>query len=263
MSVRVPSRSLSRPVLVLAALLVAPLAVAVPVATTAWAQEAVRIAPLDAEFQVIGRTNVREQPSTKSTRINVIDAGTRLRVSGKVADAPWYTVTTTGGRVGFIAAEQLRPVPAPSSPPALAASPDAAAPPASPLPEILARLDRMQTTLNAIDQRLAAAKTEAVADAPTAGMLDGLAKLQEELAAQIREQRDGFVQLGSRLDSMEMSVQPAVDWARQVRDKAAPVAEEAQGWMTSTWTSTWGTVYNWVTSWLPWTTRPATTPPPA
>ncbi|KAA0595191.1 SH3 domain-containing protein [Azospirillum lipoferum] len=254
MSVRV----VFRPALVLAAMLAAPLAVAVPVTTTAWAQEAVRLSPLDAEFQVTGRTNVREQPSTKSARITVIDAGTRLRVSGKVADAPWYAVTTAGGRVGFIAAEQLRPVPSPSSPPAAAASPDAAAPPASPLPEVLARLDRMQTTLNAIDQRLAAAKAEAVADAPTAGLLDGLAKLQEELAAQIREQRDGFVQLGSRLDSMEMSVQPAVDWAKQVRDKAAPVAEEAQGWLASTW----GTVYNWVTSWLPWTARPATTPPP-
>lgn len=240
-------------------MLAAPLAVAVPVTTMAWAQEAVRITPLDTEFQVTGRTNVREQPSTKSTRITVIDAGTRLRVSGKVADAPWYTVTTAGGRVGFIAAEQLRQVPSPSSPPAVVASPDAAAPPASPLPEILARLDRMQTTLNAIDQRLAAVKTEAAADAPTAGMLDGLAKLQEELAAQIREQRDGFVQLGSRLDSMEISVQPAVDWAKQVRDKAAPVAEEAQGWMASTW----GTVYSWVTSWLPWAARPAAAPPPA
>ncbi|WP_158280118.1 SH3 domain-containing protein [Azospirillum sp. TSH100] len=235
--------------------------------TTALAQEALRITPLDAEFQVVGRTNVREQPSTRSARIDLIDGGTRLRVSGKVADSPWYAVTTASGRVGFIAAEQLRPVaspspaasPSPVSSPAAASAPDPAAPSTPPLPELLERLDRMQATLNAIDQRLAAAKTEAAPDAPTAGLLDGLAKLQEELAAQIREQRDGFGQLGSRIDSMEMSVQPAVDWAKQVRDKAAPVAEEAQGWMASTW----GTVYNWVTSWWPWTTRPAAAPPPA
>lgn len=257
MTVRLSSRPLIRPAFALAAMLAAPLAIALPVTTAALAQDAVRVTPLDAEFQVVGRTNLREQPSTRSTRIDVIDGGTRLRVTGKVTDAPWYAVTTAGGRVGYVAAEQLRPVQSPSA--AVVASPDAAAPPASPLPEILARLDRMQATLNAIDQRLAAAKTEAAPDGPTAGMLDGLAKLQQDLAAQIREQRDGFVQLGSRLDSMEMSVQPALDWAKQVRDEAAPVAEEAQGWMVSTW----GMVYNWVAGWLPWTARPAAAPPPA
>lgn len=261
MSVRVLSRNHIRPALALAG----GLFLAMPAMTVAWAQDAVRITPLDAEFQVIGRTNLREQPSTRSARIDLIDGGTRLRVTGKVADAPWYAVSTAGGRTGFVAAEQLRPLPAPVPAPAAAvvASPDAAPPtastPPSQLPEILERLDRIQSTLSAIDQRLSAAKTEAAPDGPTAGMLDGLAKLQEELAAQLREQRDGFVQLGSRLDSMQMSVQPAVDWAKQVRDKAAPVAEEAQGWMSSTW----GTVYNWVTGWLPWFGRPPEPPPPA
>ncbi|MCW2249380.1 hypothetical protein M2352_005040 [Azospirillum fermentarium] len=279
-----PVFSLRRPGAVAVPLAVAALALAVGAAAQTSASPAgapVRVIPAAGEFQATSRTNVREQPSTRAQRIDLIDGGAKVHVTGKVPDAPWYAIVTQGGKAGFVSADQLRavspapgvaavqaqaPAPAPVQPPA-AAAPPAGAPPVP--AEVMDRLDRMQARLDALEQRLpsvaeldaaierqkrAAAQSESLAASADLanGLIDAMGKLQDQFSAQMREQRDQFGRLGERIDSVEESVRPAVDWAREWTGRAAPMAEEAQGWFSA--------AYGWMSGWMPWGSRPVKMP---
>ena len=289
-----PVFSLRRPGAVAVPLAVAALALTVGAAAQTSASPAgapVRVTPAAGEFQATSRTNVREQPSTRAQRIDLIDGGAKVHVTGKVPDAPWYAIVTQGGKAGFVSADQLRavspapgvaaaqaqaqaqaqapaqaPVQSPAPPPA-AAAPPAGAPPVP--AEVMDRLDRMQARLDALEQRLpsvaeldaaierqkrAAAQSESLAASADLanGLIDAMGKLQDQFSAQMREQRDQFGRLGDRIDSVEESVRPAVDWAREWTGKAAPMAEEAQGWFSA--------AYGWMSGWMPWGSRPAKMP---
>lgn len=275
----IPAFSLRRPGAVAVPLAIAALALAMGAAAQT---PAVRLTPAAGEFQATSRTNVREQPSTKAQRIDLIDSGEKVRVTGKVSDAPWYAIVTQGGKAGFVSADQLRALAPPAAAPApgvavaqapaqapAPAQPPATAPAAAVPAEVMERLDKMQSRLDALEQRLpsvadlealierqkrAAAQSESLASSVDLanGLIDAMGKLQDQFSAQVREQRDQFGRLGDRIDSVEESVRPAVDWAREWTGKAAPMAEEAQGWFSS--------AYGWMTGWLPWSSRPAKMP---
>lgn len=227
----------------------------------------VRIEPVDGDFVTVSRTNVRQQPSAQAPRVGRIESGDKVRVTGKVAGASWYAVVQEDGKTGFIAVEQLRSVAPPPAPADTALREQL-----TKIESALADINRQMPNLKELEalsgsvkgllereeKRLAAVRPEPVAEpkpeptnSPT--LTDRLNALQEQIAEQIREQRDQFSRLGDRLDSVEMSVQPLVDWAKSWTSMAAPAAEEAQGWLSSTYT----TVRDWVMGWFPWWNQPA------
>lgn len=236
-----------------------------------------QVTPLDGDFVATARINVREQPSARAARIELVDGGSRLRVTGKVADAPWYSVVTQSGRTGFVSADLLRaaapaaggasspanaPVPVSTPVPAATASTPAPAPAD---PALLERLDKLQARLDEIERKLAAMPDlQALADRGAGdvsrmetlnatveiakGMMETLSALQEQASTRLTEQREEFGKVSDRLKSVEEDMQPAVEWIKQWKDKAPPLAEEAKGWFS---TAT-GAVYGWIGPWLPW-----------
>ena len=273
--------SVAAPLAVAAVLILAAAAAAQTSSPGSSSPGSVRVEPLDGDFVAASRTNVRQQPSAQATRVGRIEPGAKVRVTGRVAGAPWYAVVQEDGRIGFVAAEQLRSAapPAPSLPSPVAAPTDAALrDQLSKIEAALADINRQMPNLKELEalsgsvkgllereeKRLAAVLPEAIgepkpapADSPT--LADRLSTLQEQVAEQIREQRAQFGRLGERLDSVETSVQPLVDWAKRWTSMAAPAAEEAQGWLSSTYT----TVYDWVVGWIPWWKQPAQSATPA
>ncbi|PWC78834.1 SH3 domain-containing protein [Azospirillum sp. TSH64] len=236
-----------------------------------------QVTPLDGDFVATARINVREQPSAKAARIELVDGGSRLRVTGKVADAPWYSVVTQSGRTGFVSADLLRaaapaaggasgpanaPVPV-STPVAAAAASTPAPAPAD--PALLERLDKLQARLDEIERKLAAMPDlQALAERGSGdasrmetlnatiemakGMMETLSALQEQASTRLSAEREEFGKFSDRLKSVEEDMQPAVEWVKQWKDKAPPLAEEAKG-LFSTAT---GAVYGWIGAWLPW-----------
>ncbi|MBP2308461.1 SH3 domain-containing protein [Azospirillum melinis] len=236
-----------------------------------------QVTPLDGDFVATARINVREQPSARAARIELVDGGSRLRVTGKVADAPWYSVVTQSGRTGFVSADLLRaaapaaggasgpanaPVPTSTPVPAAAVSTPVPAPAD---PALLERLDKLQARLDEIERRLASMPNlQTLADRSTGdasrmetlnatiemakGMMETLSALQEQASTRLNEQREEFGKVSDRLKSVEEDMQPAVEWIKQWKDKAPPLAEEAKGWFS---TAT-GAVYGWIGPWLPW-----------
>ena len=240
-----------------------------------------QVAPLDGDFVATARINVREQPSARAARVELVDGGSRLRVTGKVADAPWYSVVTQSGRTGFVSAELLRAAapatggasgpanaPVPVSTPASAAAASTPAPMPMPMPAdpaLLERLDKLQARLDEIERKLAAMPDlQALADRGAGdasrmetlnatiemakGMMETLSALQEQASTRLNEEREEFGKFSDRLKSVEEDMQPAVEWIKQWKDKAPPLAEEAKGWFS---TAT-GAMYGWIGAWLPW-----------
>ncbi|WP_042689877.1 SH3 domain-containing protein [Azospirillum sp. B506] len=236
-----------------------------------------QVTPLDGDFVATTRINVREQPSSRAPRIELVDGGSRLRVTGKVADAPWYSVVTQSGRNGFVSADLLRAAapatggasspanaPVPVSTPVPAAAPPVPAPaPAD--PALLERLDKLQARLDEIERKLAAMPDlQALVDRGAGdasrmetlnstmdlakGMMETLSALQEQASTRLNEQREEFGKFSDRLKSVEDDMQPTVEWIKQWKDKAPPLADEAKGWFA---TAT-GTVSGWIGSWIPW-----------
>ncbi|WP_448191844.1 SH3 domain-containing protein [Azospirillum sp. sgz301742] len=236
---------------------------------------AVRMEPLDGDFVTASRTNVRQQPSAQAPRVGRLESGAKVRVTGKVAGEPWYAVVQEDGKAGFVAAEQLRSV----APPSPATAAPVAAPADAALREqltkietALADLNRQMPNLKELEalsgtvkglvereqKRQAEAPSEATvqpkpAPADSLPLSDRLTALQDQIAEQMREQRAQFGRLGERLDSVETSVQPLVDWAKRWTSMAAPAAEEAQGWLWATYTA----VRDWLLGWTPWGKPPA------
>lgn len=227
-------------------------------AATAQTTSQPRLEPLEGEYVATTRTNVRQQPSSQAQRVGRLEAGAKVRVTGKVAGASWYAVVQDDGKTGFVAAEQLR----------------AASPPAANEAGVREQLARIEAALSDINRRMpdvkeleslsasvkgllereekravglqAADAAAAAAEGPT--IADRIAKLQEQIAQQIADQRAEFDRLGERLESVESSVQPLIEWAKRWTSVAVPAANDAQDWLSSTYAS----VRDWVTSWIPW-----------
>lgn len=257
---------------------------------TAYAQSRpqVRMEAMEGEYVTLGRANLRQQPSQQGARLGQIDAGATVRVTGKVADAPWYAVVAPDGRNGYVFADLLRAAtpepaapaapaaPATTTPPAASASP-AEVPPAAPAAAattvgdaLTRRLDAMEATLNSISDRIKApaeamqgmaAQQQALQKAVEAlradiaglrnaavegdkpgGLIDRLLKVQEQISAQIAEQRKDVGELAQRLDRTEEWLKPLGDWSEQTWSK---VRQESRGWSGWLWDG-----YAGMRSWL-------------
>ncbi len=281
-----------------AALLLALGTMAVPldVAAQTARPDAVRLQPLAGDYVTVGRTNLRQQPSQQGTRIALLDAGVRVRVTGKVADAPWYAVTREDGRSGYVFADLLRPVaeapppvvapPTPEPAPTPAAPPVAAvtATPADPVSAALSeRLDKMDAALADIRKSVSGAgiaqgvaeRQQALEAAITSlrndiaglrgaaaegdkpgGFMDKLIGLQEQISKQITEQKADLEKLGKRLDTTEEWLKPMRDWSERTLDGVRP----AQGWMDWFWGG-YAATKSWLTEGWWWQTPEASTAP--
>lgn len=287
MSPMVPSSRLRAVALVLA--LGAAGAPGVVAAQTA-RPDAVRLQPLTGDYVTVGRTNLRQQPSQQGTRIALIESGVRVKVTGKVADAPWYAVTREDGRSGYVFADLLRPVadPVAVAPPAPAPTTPAPSvtPPADPIGTALSqRLDKMDAALADIRKSLSdGAVAQGVAERQKAleaaiatlrndiaglrgaategdkagGFMDRLIGLQEQISTQIAEQKTDLERLGKRLDNTEEWLKPMKEWSDRTLDGMRP----AQGWMDWFWGG-YAATKSWLTEGWWWQTPEAASTPPA
>lgn len=260
----------------------------------------VRMEALEGEYVTLGRTNLRQQPSQQGARLGQIDAGATVRVTGKVADAPWYAVVAPDGRNGFVFADLLRAAtPEPTAPAAAApAAPTEPAATSSTSPTVAAgaaasvgdaltrRLDAMEATLNSISDRIKvpveamqgmAAQQQALQKAVEAlradiaglrnaavegdkpgGLIDRLLKVQEQISAQIAEQRKDVGELAQRLDKTEEWLKPLGDWSEQTWGK---VRQESRGWSGWLWDGYAG-MRSWLTEGWWWQAPAAPSAPP-
>lgn len=239
----------------------------------AQARPAVRMEALEGDYVTLGRTNLRQQPSQQGARLGQIDAGVTVRVTGKVADAPWYAVVTPDGRNGYVFSDLLRPgTPEPqattAAPIAAATAPAAASTAVG--DALTRRLDAMEATLNGIrdqikapadamrglaEQQQALAKAVEALRADIAGLrsaatdgdkpgglIDRLLKVQEQISAQIGEQRAEMGKLVERLDRTEEWLKPLGDWSGETWTK---MRQQSRGWSGWLWDG-----YAGMRSWL-------------
>jgi SH3-like domain-containing protein len=68
---------------------------------------AFQVAEMDAVMVTLKRTNVRDGPTTKSTKVATLDAGAIVSVTGKVEDADWHRIERKEGEEGFVYAPLL------------------------------------------------------------------------------------------------------------------------------------------------------------
>ncbi|MBP2229282.1 hypothetical protein J2847_002576 [Azospirillum agricola] len=247
---------------------------------------AVQLQPVSGDYVTVGRTNLRQQPSQQGARIALIESGVRLKVTGKVADAPWYAVTREDGRSGYVFADLLRPVAADPLPPAPSPAVPAVSPAAAdPVGEALReRLDKMDAALADIRKRVEeSAAARGVAERQQAlesaigalrddiaglrgaaaegdrpgGFMDRLIGLQEQISAQIAEQKADLEKLGRRLDTAEEWLKPVKEWSDRTLDGLRP----GQGWADWFW-SGYSATWSWLTEgW--WWQEPAGSAPTA
>lgn len=101
-------------------------------------QPAYVVSEMDADYEVVRNANIRQTPSSKSRRLGELRRGSKVHVTGQVADKKWYQVQS-GGRSGYVFAELLRkpatkaapkPEPAPAPKPVTKPAP----PPVKPQP---------------------------------------------------------------------------------------------------------------------------------
>lgn len=190
------------------------------------------------------------------------------------------------------------PVPAPAEPVAATPTPAPAPTPAQTPPPLAAgdaalkeQLTKIESALTDINRQMPSAKElenlsaavkgllereqKRLADEATApaeptpapapppegpGIAERMTKLQDQITQQIAEQRAEFGRLGEKLESVESSVQPLIDWAKNWTSMAAPAADSAQGWLSSTYVA----VRDWLLGWIPWwntTPQPPMNPP--
>ncbi|HEY7687268.1 MAG TPA: SUMF1/EgtB/PvdO family nonheme iron enzyme [Dongiaceae bacterium] len=98
----------------------------------------IALEPAMGRYIALSDANVRDGPSPSAKRIDRIAKGTEVQVLGKAEGANWYSVTTAGGDVGFIASELLRPVEPEiaATPESVEVAPAAAPEPAEAAPEV-------------------------------------------------------------------------------------------------------------------------------
>ena len=75
----------------------------------------IALEPVSGRYVARSDANVREAPNPSAKRIDRIAKGTEVQVLGKAEGANWFSITTAGGDVGFVASELLQPV-APEAP---------------------------------------------------------------------------------------------------------------------------------------------------
>lgn len=261
----------------------APLAGAVllVIAAAATAQTAApqgpRLEPLEGAYVATARVNVRQQPSAQAPRVGQVESGATVRVTGKVAGSPWYAVVQDNGTPGFVAADLLRAPPAPvqvqapvqaAAAPALAVPADDAAvkEQLTKIEGALAEINRQMPSAKELEnlsaavkgllereqKRLAEETAEAAEPKPAPapegpGLAERMTRLQEQIAQQIAEQKAEFGRLGDKIESVESSVQPLIDWAKGWTSKAGPAADSAQSWLYTTYAS----LRDWLLGWIP------------
>lgn len=65
-------------------------------------RKAIHIAPLDIFLKAVKVANVRSEPSANSAKIDVLDAGQSVQVTGRVENGKWYRVRTEAGKTGYV-----------------------------------------------------------------------------------------------------------------------------------------------------------------
>ena len=79
------------------------------------------ISPLNEEWWAKKTANVRAGPTTKTGKVGLIRKGSRVTVSGKVVDEPWYEIRLADGTAGYVFAKLIE-----KTPPVAAESPRSA-----------------------------------------------------------------------------------------------------------------------------------------
>lgn len=65
-------------------------------------RKAVKVAPLDIFLEASKTANVRSEPSASSAKIDVLDSGQSIQVTGRVENGKWYRVRTDSGKTGYV-----------------------------------------------------------------------------------------------------------------------------------------------------------------
>lgn len=162
-----------------------------------------RVEPASGEYEALARANLRQEPGAQGRRVALLNAGERVRVTGKVAGLPWLVVVRADGQTGFVQSDLLRALPA------------AAAEPAAPVRETVEqRLETLKAdvariaeaadrglgssrsvetavaALAAEQQRIASVLAALQADQPDPTVLATLVERLDGLAAQVRDVRE-------------------------------------------------------------------------
>jgi hypothetical protein len=66
------------------------------------AQQAYDIEPLDRESFITRTANVRDAPSTDANKVETLNAGTGVAITGRVRGTDWYRVARDGRDIGFV-----------------------------------------------------------------------------------------------------------------------------------------------------------------
>ncbi|MDX1433881.1 MAG: SH3 domain-containing protein, partial [Gammaproteobacteria bacterium] len=102
----------------------------------------IEIEEMDIEYDVVRNASLREGPSASSRRIDTLDRGTRVIVTGRVVDSDWFRVETKDSRKkGFVFGQliaEVKRAPAGQQPAAAAPEKKPAAEPARKQPEQVA-----------------------------------------------------------------------------------------------------------------------------
>lgn len=285
------SRSRCPKATLVAAFLCCSVAAGAALAQTAPSQAnrtALRIEALEGEYVTLGRTNLRQQPNQQGTRLAQIEAGARVRVTGKVADSPWYAVVGPDGRSGFVFADLLRPAGDPAQQPtaagdtvgsaltkrldamdtSLSAIRDQLKAPADAMQSMTARQEALEKAVEALRADIAGLRSAAAETAGSAGaeadkpggLIDRVLKLQEQIAAQIAEQKAEVGKLAERLDKTEEWLKPLGTWSAETWSRVRPEAESWSGWFWNRYSS----VKGWLTEgwWWQEPAAPAAKPSP-
>ena len=80
------------------------------------AQGLLAIEQLESEVLILADTDVYQQPNASSARIERLEGGSVVLVTGRVTGAEWYRVWTDAGTVGYVERHVVKPVPPTANP---------------------------------------------------------------------------------------------------------------------------------------------------
>jgi hypothetical protein len=91
----------------------APVQTTRPPSSVAAADTPYKVSVLSAQFEALEYSNVRDRPSMRGERLEVIPKGSNVTVTGIVEGRNWYRVQLRSGTTGYTSGELLQPVIAP------------------------------------------------------------------------------------------------------------------------------------------------------
>lgn len=98
-------------------------------------EEDFQLEPMRGDYAAVVTANVRERPAADAPRIATVKKGSRVQVTGRVADRNWFQISMADGKKGFVYGTLIQPVTTPTAPtPPVPRSLPSAPPPSQPTP---------------------------------------------------------------------------------------------------------------------------------